>query len=129
MSERPLSAAAPAATTRARAFVSERPFAVTVWSAAASCALAPAYTVRWHYGPFPTTLLETAILVTFIVFAIEVYLARPAPAWRTPFTIPAGVFLFAGAVAVVVSPEQVKQRIHRQGCNGRHAERPQDMVP
>src|SRR5439155_27358913 len=70
--------------------------------------LAPAYTVRWHYGPFPTTLLETAMLVSFIAFAVEVYLARPAPAWRTPFTTPAAVFLVAGAIAVAASPGQVK---------------------
>src|ERR1700674_2910944 len=71
-------------------------------------ALAPAYVIRWHIGPLPTTLLEASILATIVIFAIEAIRGKHALEWRSPFTIPAAVFLVAGAISVVVSPEQVK---------------------
>ncbi len=72
--------------------------------AAAICgALAPAYVVRWHVGPLPTTLLEVAILATIVVFAIETARQRQALEWRSPLLLPAVIFLFAGAISVVVS--------------------------
>ena len=69
-----------------------------------TCALSPAYLVRWHYGPYPTTLLEHAIGATLLVFAFETWRARARVSWRTPFTIPAVLFLLAGAVSVVAAP-------------------------
>lgn len=66
----------------------------------------PAYTIRWHYGPLPTTLLETGILLTLAAFALESWRSRTLPAWRSPFTLPAGLFILAGAVAVLVSPDR-----------------------
>ena len=79
------------------------PYRGTVLAAAISGALAPAYVVRWHVGPLPTTLLEAAILLTVLVFAVETVL-RPVPIeWRGPLTLPAAVFLLAGAVSVMVS--------------------------
>jgi O-antigen ligase len=83
-------------------------FRVSTSLAVLSCALAPAYVIRWHLGPLPTTLLEDAILVTVAAFVVEAYRARLRLEWRSPFTIPAAVFLVAGAISVVVSPEQVK---------------------
>jgi putative inorganic carbon (hco3(-)) transporter len=71
---------------------------------ALTCALAPAYVVRWRIGPFPTTLLEAAVLVTIAVFALETVRSGVLPSWRTPLTIPAAVFLVAGAVSVLASP-------------------------
>jgi O-antigen ligase len=70
--------------------------------------LAPSYVIRWHIGPLPSTLLEASILATVVVFGVEAYRTKHPLAWRSPFTIPAAVFLVAGAVSVVVSPEQVK---------------------
>jgi O-antigen ligase len=84
------------------------PFSVTTAMAAVTCALAPAYVLRWHIGPLPTTLLEASILVTIAVFAFEAYRGKHPLEWRSPFTIPAAMFLVAGAIGVVVSPEQVK---------------------
>lgn len=84
------------------------PFRVTSVLAVVTCALAPAYVLRWHLGPLPTTLLEVSILVTIAAFAIEAYRGKQPIEWRSPFTIPAAVFLVAGAISVVVSPEQVK---------------------
>jgi O-antigen ligase len=70
--------------------------------AAVTCALAPWYTVRWHYGFYPTTLLETAIVLTVAIFLFE---SRLAISWRTPFTIPAVLFVLAGVAGVIVSPD------------------------
>lgn len=73
---------------------------------AITCALMPAYTVRWHYGPLPTTLLETSILLTVIVFGIESIRQKTRPVWRTPLTLPAALFLIAGGIAVLASPDR-----------------------
>ena len=80
-------------------------YPVTLVAAAVTCALAPAYTVRWHYGGYPTTLLETAIVLTLLVFAIETVRQRSPIEWRTPLTVPAAIFLLAGALAVVTAPD------------------------
>ncbi len=84
------------------------PFPVTTAIAALTCALAPAYVIRWHIGPLPSTLLEASILATIAIFAVEAFRGKHPLVWRSPFTIPATVFLVAGAISVVVSPEQVK---------------------
>jgi O-antigen ligase len=84
------------------------PYPITTWLAVVTCALAPAYVIRWHIGPLPSTVLEAAILLTVAAFAIETYRARLRFEWRSPFTIPAAVFLVAGAISVLVSPEQLK---------------------
>ncbi len=73
--------------------------------AAATCVLAPAYTLRWHVGPVPTTLLENAILVTIAVFLVETIRQRAQLIWRTPMVFPAALFLVAGAISVVVAPD------------------------
>jgi O-antigen ligase len=75
--------------------------------AALTCALGPAYVIRWHVGPLPTTLLEVSILATVAVFAVELFRDRHPFQWRSPFTVPAAAFLVAGAIAVAVSPEHV----------------------
>jgi O-antigen ligase len=88
-----------------RLFVAgQHAYPVTLLSAAITCALMPWYTVRWHYGPLPTTLLETGILVTLAVFALESWRRRMMPAWRSPFTLPALLFIVAGAISVLVAP-------------------------
>jgi O-antigen ligase len=64
----------------------------------------PWYTVRWHYGPLPTTLLETGILVTIAIFAVESWRQWTVPVWSSPYTLPALLFIVAGAISVVVAP-------------------------
>ncbi len=83
-------------------------FPISTGLAVVTCALAPAYVIRWHVGPLPSTVLEAAILVTIATFGVEAYRGKHALEWRSPFTIPAAVFLIAGAISVLVSPEQVK---------------------
>ncbi|HET9849711.1 MAG TPA: O-antigen ligase family protein [Candidatus Dormibacteraeota bacterium] len=81
-------------------------YRATLSCAALTCALLPWYTVRWHYGPVPTTLLETAIVLTVAVFAVESWRYRLLPEWRTAYTLPAALFIVAGAVSVVVAPDR-----------------------
>ena len=80
-------------------------FPATTAIAIAACALAPAYTLRWHLGPLPTTVLENAILITVAAFVFESVRDGIRPAWRTHVTVPAALFLIAGAISVVVAPD------------------------
>jgi len=70
-----------------------------------TCALTPAYTVRWHIGFYPTTLLELSVLVTVAVFLLEALQQRHVLDWRSPFAIPALLFAVAGAISVGVAPD------------------------
>ena len=78
----------------------------TTWIAAVTCAAAPAYTVRWHLGPLPTTLLENLILLTVAAFLVETAVERGTIVWRTPFTVPALLFIVAGALDVIAAPDR-----------------------
>jgi len=89
-------------------------YPVSMGLAILTCALAPAYIVRWHLGPLPTTLLENALLLTVAAFLVEAYRAGAwppwragaRPVWRTSLTVPAALFLIAGAISVVVAPDR-----------------------
>ena len=80
-------------------------YRVTTALATVTCALAPAYTLRWHLGPLPTTVLENAILVTIAVFLAETAAQRSHLAWRTGLLVPGALFLIAGAISVAVAPD------------------------
>lgn len=71
-----------------------------------TCALAPAYVIRWHIGFYPTTLLEIAILISLGVFVVEYLRTRDKLFWRNPFTLPTLLFVVAGAIAVVAAPSK-----------------------
>ena len=73
-----------------------------------TCALTPAYVKRFHFGFYPTTVLEIAIVLTVVVFAIESWRQRTQVEWKSPFTIPAILFLVAGPVSILVAPQPVK---------------------
>jgi O-antigen ligase len=79
------------------------PYRYSLLATAVAGALAPAYVLRWHVGPLPTTLLEVAILATVAVFAIESVQQRLSIEWRGPLTAPAILFIVAGAISVLVS--------------------------
>jgi putative inorganic carbon (HCO3(-)) transporter len=49
--------------------------------------------------------LENAILLTVAVFAVESVRLKTVPIWRTPVTVPAIVFLVAGAISIAVAPD------------------------
>src|SRR6267378_170660 len=80
-------------------------FWITTALAILTCALVPAYVVRWHIGPVPTTLLENALLLTIAAFVVESARDRTLPIWRTPVTIPAILFLVAGAISIAIAPD------------------------
>ncbi len=73
---------------------------------ALTCALAPAYVIRWHIWFYPTTLLENTIWVSVAVFVVEFLRSREPIVWRSPFMLPALLFILAGAIAVVAAPNR-----------------------
>jgi len=81
-------------------------YRITLALAALTCALTPAYIVRWHVAGYPTTLLEAAIAATVVVSAYESWRLRSLPDLRSPFTIAAAVFLVAGAISVAIAPDR-----------------------
>jgi putative inorganic carbon (HCO3(-)) transporter len=70
-----------------------------------TCALTPAYVLRWHVAFYPSTVLEVAIVATVVAFAIESWRAKAVPLYVTPFTWPAALFLLAGAISVIAPPD------------------------
>ena len=73
------------------------------WGLYVTVAALPLYTVRWHYGPLPTTLLETVLLVTvalYVVARLRQGVRRPV---ATAYDIAVLVLLGAGAVSVIVA--------------------------
>ncbi|MBO0728177.1 MAG: hypothetical protein J2P57_02890, partial [Acidimicrobiaceae bacterium] len=81
---------------------------MSFWCLAATCALLPSYNVRWHIGPLPTDLLEVAVLVTLVAYVVECWREQALPDWRSPYALPAALFLLAGLISVAVSP------VHRE---------------
>jgi len=78
---------------------------VARWGCYATAGALPLYTVRWHYGPLPTTLLETLILLTvaaYVIARLSRGIRRPLP---TAYDIPIAVLLVAGAISVVVATD------------------------
>jgi O-antigen ligase len=74
--------------------------------AALTCALTPAYTIRWHVGFYPSTVLEVAVVLTVVAFVVETWRTGALPDLRTPLTLPAALFLLAGAISVVAAPDR-----------------------
>jgi len=62
--------------------------------------------IRWKFGFYPTTMLEIAIVLTVLVFALETWRGHHALKWRSAFTIPALLFILAGAISVLVAPNR-----------------------
>jgi putative inorganic carbon (HCO3(-)) transporter len=66
----------------------------------------PLYVVRWRYGPLPTTLLETLLISTVVLYVV----ARVLDGWRrplaTPYDVPIFFLLLAATVAVFVAQDR-----------------------
>ena len=76
------------------------------WGLYLTVAALPLYTVRWHYGPLPTTLTETLILATVGLYVAGRWrdgLRRPL---ATPFDIAIIALLVAGVIAVLVADDR-----------------------
>ena len=65
----------------------------------------PLYVVRWHYGPLPTTLLETLIIITVVLYVVARWREGMRRPLSTPFDIPILLLLVAGAISVVVAKD------------------------
>jgi O-antigen ligase len=63
----------------------------------------PLYVVRWHYGPLPTTLLETLILITVSLYVVARWREGRRRPVATPLDLPIALLLLAGAISVVVA--------------------------
>jgi O-antigen ligase len=64
--------------------------------------------VRWHIGPLPTTLLEALIGITVAAYAATLWSEKRLPRARTPLDVPIALFLLAGAIGIVVAPDQLR---------------------
>lgn len=65
----------------------------------------PLYVVRWHYGPIPTTLLETLIIATVVLYVVARWREGMRRPLATPYDIPIVLLLVAGAISVVVAKD------------------------
>jgi O-antigen ligase len=77
------------------------------WSLRLVVACLPLYVVRWHYGPLPTTLLETLIGITVVLYVVARWrdgMRRPV---ATLYDIPILLLLLAGAISVLVATDRV----------------------
>ena len=81
-------------------------YPLTLVLAALTCALTPAYTLRWHIGFYPSTVLEVAVMLSVAAFAFESWRLRDVPSLRSPFTLPAAIFIVACAISVIVAPDR-----------------------
>jgi O-antigen ligase len=95
--------AQPQVTSAAPARLRDLRYPYSLIAATVAGALAPAYVIRWHVGPLPTTLLEVAILATLAIFTVETVRQRLPIEWRSPLAAPAILFIVAGAISVLVS--------------------------
>ncbi len=73
------------------------------WLMGLALALAPAYVVRTHFGPLPTTLLEIvlvpAIALGWVAFRAEL-------PWRSPYAWPAALLLVAASLDTLLAPDR-----------------------
>ena len=65
----------------------------------------PLYVVRWHYGPLPTTLLETLILITAGLYVVARWREGGRRPVATPLDLLIALLLLAGAISVVVASD------------------------
>ena len=66
----------------------------------------PLYVVRWHYGPLPTTLLETLILITLGLYVVARWREGGIPhPVRTPLDIPILLLILAATISVFLPPD------------------------
>ena len=61
--------------------------------------------MRWHYGPLPTTLLETLILITVALYVVGRWREGQRRPVVTRYEIPILVLLLAGAISVFVAKD------------------------
>lgn len=70
---------------------------------AAALGTAPAYVVRFHAGPLPTTVLEVLLLLGIAAGVIGLRGRLP---WRNQYSLPGLLLLLGASVGVLVSPDR-----------------------
>src|SRR5260370_9839292 len=75
------------------------------WALFVTAACLPLYVVRWHYGPVPTTLLETLIVITVGLYVIGQWRQGMRQPISTQYDIPILLLLVPGAISVVVAKD------------------------
>jgi len=75
------------------------------WLLYVTIACMPLYVVRWHYGPLPTTLLETLIVVTVALYVYVRWREGVRRPVATRYDIPVILLLVAGAIAIFVAKD------------------------
>ena len=75
------------------------------WALYLTVACLPLYVVRWHYGPLPTTLLETLIIVTVVLYVAMRWREGVRRPTSTIYDIPILMLLLAGAISVFVAKD------------------------
>src|SRR5260370_9866539 len=73
------------------------------WMLFVTVAAMPLYVIRWHYGPLPTTLLETLILITVVLYVVARWREGRRQPVATPLDLPIALLLLAYAISVVVA--------------------------
>lgn len=72
----------------------------------ATAAALPAFLLRIHLGSLSTSALEIAIVVTLLVYTIEVYASGVRPRWPGAFTGPMLLVVASFPIAVAMSPDR-----------------------
>jgi O-antigen ligase len=75
------------------------------WALNVTVAALPLYVVRWRYGPLPTTLLETLIIITVVLYVIARWRGGVRRPVHSSYEIAILVLLAAGAVSVLVAKD------------------------
>jgi O-antigen ligase len=75
------------------------------WMLFITVAAMPLYVVRWHYGPLPTTLLETLILITVALYVVARWQEGRRRPVATSLDLPIALLLLAGAISVGVAAD------------------------
>lgn len=70
-----------------------------------TAACLPLYAVRWHYGPIPTTLLETLVLLTVLAYVAGMVQEGSLRFNRTPLDIPILLLLVSGVISIAVASD------------------------
>lgn len=93
----------PAAAKSAEGIKARRLQRLSVGLMALALAASPAYVLRPHLGPIPTTVLELLLLPAL---AVGLYAFRRELPWLSPFLLPALLLLVAAALDTIFAPDR-----------------------
>lgn len=77
----------------------------TDWAVALLLFLVPTYQLRFHLGPIPMTYLEVMLIILVAVWVFQITAQKKWKSTQWPWVWATGLFVLAGIVAVIVSPD------------------------